>query len=113
MKKLSPTIFAAILTLLPYCVLPSLTRVGWSNSLEMLIDKIINIITALAGVVLVIFLIWGGITYITAAGNEEQSGKGKKIVFDAIIGIVIVGAAFALAKYVMGILNLGGPGLAE
>ena len=43
----------------------------------------------------------------TAAGNEEQVGKGKKIVINATIGLVIIVLAYVITAYVLDrIVNL-------
>ncbi len=56
--------------------------------------------------IVVIMIIWGGFTYITAAGNPEAAGKGKTIILYALIGLAI--ALFAkvipsIVKFVMGV----------
>ncbi len=56
--------------------------------------------------IVVIMIIWGGFTYLTAAGNPEAAGKGKTIILYALIGLAI--ALFAkvipsIVKFVMGV----------
>ena len=48
----------------------------------------------------VAMIIWGGIKYITAGGNEETSESAKKTVTNAIIGIVIVILAFVIVRVI-------------
>jgi hypothetical protein len=36
----------------------------------------------------------------TAAGNQEQINKAKKIITAAVIGIIIVGAAYAITAFI-------------
>ena len=65
-------------------------------------DFIVNI-TKLAleliDIVCIIFIIIGGIIYITSAGNEERMQKGKATLTWAIIGFIIVTAARLLLEY--------------
>ena len=48
-----------------------------------------------------LMLLIGGITYLVGSGNEEQTGKGKKMMIDAIIGIFIVLASWAIGTYIL------------
>jgi TRAP-type C4-dicarboxylate transport system permease small subunit len=79
------------------------------------IQTIFNVVIILAGVIFVILFLVGGIQYLTAAGNEEQTGKAKRLLVDAIVGLVIVLAAWAIANFVLDQLGLnietssGGP----
>jgi len=47
-----------------------------------------------------IFIIWGGVEYITAGGDEESTGSAEKKIVGGLIGIAIVLLAFALVNIV-------------
>lgn len=79
-------------------------------SIIQLSETIINkIILPLTGSALVLFIIIGGFLLITAGGNEEQAEKGKKVMTNAVIGMVVVIMAFAIVRIVANTLtsNLG------
>lgn len=61
-----------------------------------LVSTILNIFLALVGSIAVIFLVVGAYRYITAYGNEEQAEGAKKMMTQAIVGLVIVILAFAI-----------------
>ncbi len=63
----------------------------------------------LAGVVATVFIIIGGYQYITAAGNEEQSEKGKKTLVNAVIGLVIIVLAMTIITIITNTLTSTGP----
>ena len=42
----------------------------------------------------------------TSAGNEETATKAKKLLLDAVIGIVIVVSAWAISTWILG--GIGG-----
>lgn len=71
-------------------------------SLEMLVNNIINIVLIVVGLVAVLYLIGGGVTYVTAGGDAEKAGKGRTTITNAIIGIVIIVASLAIYNYVVG-----------
>ncbi len=71
------------------------------NSLYELIGKIINEILGLVGVLLIILVIYGGYLWFSADGNEEQIGKAKAYIMNAIIGLAIILMAYMITSYVM------------
>lgn len=60
-------------------------------------STIIEWILVIAGVLAIIYLIYSGILYITAAGNPDAAKKGQQGVINAIIGIVIIVLAYFIA----------------
>lgn len=58
-----------------------------------------------AGTVSVVFIVFGGFSYITAAGNEEQSEKAKKILINSVIGLIVIIMAGAIVRIVSGTLK--------
>lgn len=60
-----------------------------------------------AGSIAVIFLIIGGFRYLTSAGNEEASEKGKKTLVTSIIGLAIILLASAIVRIVANTLGTG------
>lgn len=62
---------------------------------------VIKTLINFSGVVAVMFLIVGGFFYLTSGGSEEQTEKGKKILINSIIGLVVIMLAYALV-YIIG-----------
>ena len=73
---------------------------GANLNVAMVISNIVEIFLLLVGVVAVIFLIYGGYMYITAGGNLEQAATAKTTIFNSIIGLAIVLAAWAIVNFV-------------
>ena len=80
----------------------------FSGDFDNLINTIINITLLIAGVLAVFYLIWGGISYVTAGGDAEKASKGRVAITNAIIGIAIMAASFAIYNYLIGPGLLGG-----
>lgn len=67
-------------------------------------DIVLNVIkTALAwlALVAVAFIIYGGIMWITAAGNDDRLKKAKEIISAAVIGLVIVLLSYIIVSAVV------------
>ena len=62
---------------------------------------------AIAGVVVILFLVYGGFIYMTSAGNDEQTEKAKKILINAVLGLVVIIMATAIVTIVSGLLSGG------
>ena len=71
------------------------------GTLSGLIGNIVNIALGFIGIIAVVYLIWGGVTYITAGGDAEKAGKGRIAITNAIIGIIIVVAALVIYNAVI------------
>jgi hypothetical protein len=50
----------------------------------------------LGSLLALLMLILGGYTYMTAAGNAEQSGKGVEMIWSSVIGLALLFGAYLL-----------------
>lgn len=71
------------------------------TSLQAAMGGLIQQMLGMVGVVLVILIIYGGLMWMTAGGNEEKVTKAKKLLTSAIIGIVIIFGAYAITEFVL------------
>ncbi len=76
-----------------------------SSNLDDLTVKLIKWLLYGAGTVAVIFVIIGGYDYVTSAGNEETAEKGRKILINAFIGLVVIIMAYAIVTIINNILS--------
>ena len=60
---------------------------------------IISVILSFVGVLFFILMIYAGILWMTASGNDQQISKAKSLLINAIIGIVIVFSAYAITTF--------------
>jgi hypothetical protein len=67
--------------------------------------NIASILALVAGGVAVIFLIYYGILYITSQGNPERTKMARAGIINAIVGIVIIVAAYAIIRFAQSIGN--------
>lgn len=70
-----------------------------------IIAAVIQAVLGLVGIIFFIMIIYGGVTWMTAAGNPEKIGKAKKLIINAIIGLAIVTAAYSISYFVASALE--------
>lgn len=68
--------------------------------LATVVSNVIDIILFVAAALAIIYLIYSGILYITAAGNPDAAKKGQQGIINAVIGIVIIVLAYIIARAV-------------
>lgn len=71
------------------------------GSLERTLARNIALVLSFVGVIFVILIIYAGIVWMTAQGNDEKVNNAKKIITDSIIGLIIVVAAYAITYFVL------------
>ena len=72
-----------------------------SGDIRVIIGRIIQVALGLVGVVLLVFIIYAGFLWMTAGGNEEQIANAKKVLKNAVIGLIIVLCAFSIAQFII------------
>jgi len=75
---------------------------GGQTSLKGLILTIVDYFLGFLGLLAVIMVVYGGVTYVSSAGNDEAVGKAKKIIMYALIGIVIIMLSFVSVNAILG-----------
>lgn len=71
-------------------------------TLDTTIINILSIIIGVLGIVAVIWVIIGGVQYITSTGDAAKIEKAKKTILYALIGLVICALAFVVVNFVIG-----------
>jgi len=82
------------------CLDDPLGMKGDPKAPQKLIGKVINAILGIVGSLALAMFIFGGFTWMTAAGNAEKVKKGKDILVWATLGLVIIFSSYALVKFV-------------
>lgn len=69
-------------------------------------NTITKLILGLSGSVMLLMIIYGGFLWLTSEGNSSRVESGKKVMFGAIIGIVIVFGAYTATQFILGALGV-------
>lgn len=77
---------------------------GVPTDLRRALLNITNFVLGFASLVAVLTIIYGGVLYLTSLGNEERVDVARKTIAYAIIGLVIMGLAFAIVQVLVGVI---------
>ncbi|MBI5411694.1 putative metal-binding motif-containing protein [Candidatus Peregrinibacteria bacterium] len=80
------------------------TGPGVTKDLGSLFQRAMGLLRWVVVTVSVIIMIWGGLQYATAAGDEQKTSKARKAILGAIIGLIIGLLAPAVINYVSSFL---------
>ncbi len=78
-----------------------------TSDLPSMIGNVINYLFGLVGVIFLIVIIIGGVTWMTAGGAEDKVGKAKKMITEGSIGVVVIFLAYAIVYFVLQALKFG------
>lgn len=79
----------------------SIPQVGSDANLRNDIETAINTIIGVLGIVAVVVMIIGGVTYMTSAGDASKVKKAKDTILYGAIGLIIVMLSFAIVNWVI------------
>ena len=79
---------------------------GARPSILFMIGTVIQVILGLVGLAFLVLLVYAGILYIMARGDEAQVKKAKALISDAVIGMIIIVASYAISTFVIEALIL-------
>lgn len=72
-----------------------------SSDLVTAIISIVNWFLILAALAAAVFIIYGGVKYITSATDEEAASEAKSIILYAVLGLIVIGLAAAIVNFVV------------
>ncbi|MEI6511185.1 MAG: hypothetical protein WCO25_04045 [Candidatus Uhrbacteria bacterium] len=75
-----------------------------ANSLPTMIGNVIQVLLGVLGIVFVVLVVYAGFLYLTSAGEDKGVGKAKKLLTQAVIGLIIIVSAYAISGYVIAAL---------
>lgn len=84
----------------------SLEIVGEETGLQktdprVFIGRLIRVFLSILGVIALVLVLYGGYLYMTSGGDPEKVGKAKKVLINAIIGLIIILSAYSIASFLL------------
>ncbi len=81
-----------------------------SNTIYGTVKTIIDVMLFIVGIIAVIMIIWGGISYVLSAGATDKTKKARDTILYSVVGLVVAILAFALVQFVFSSLGGGNSG---
>ena len=72
-----------------------------ASSLPVIIGKFIGVMLGILGVAFVVLVVYAGFLYLTSNGEETNVKKAKKLLTQAVIGLVLIVSAYAISTVVI------------
>ncbi len=66
--------------------------------------SIIQVILGFLAIIVVLLILYGGFVWMTAGGNEDKIASGKKIITAGVVGLIIILAAWGIARFVVTVI---------
>jgi hypothetical protein len=67
--------------------------------------NIINVSLTFLALIFVLLILYGGFLWMTAAGNDDKVSKAKQLLLAAVIGLLILLAAYGITVYLISTLG--------
>lgn len=68
---------------------------------RIMVANIIKMALGVLGTIFFVLIVYAGFLWMTAAGEEEKTGKAKKIISSGVIGLLIILSAYAITSFVI------------
>lgn len=69
-------------------------------TIAQLLTKVITWVLSFAAAIAVLFLIFGGLQYVTSAGNKDRIEKAKQTILYAVIGLIVIALSFVIVTFI-------------
>ncbi|MEO7364527.1 MAG: hypothetical protein ABIV43_03410, partial [Candidatus Saccharimonadales bacterium] len=75
-------------------------KIAAVNDVWLIVAAIIEILLRIAGIAAVVYLMYGGFTYITSQGEPDKTNKAKMTIINALGGLLIAVMATFLVAFI-------------
>ncbi|MFZ5438298.1 MAG: hypothetical protein ACOZAK_04580 [Patescibacteria group bacterium] len=78
---------------------------GFATDFGGLINGVLSFVMVLAALLVFLYLIWGGIEWITSGGDKGKTESARNKITSAIIGLIVVAASYAILTLALNFLG--------
>ncbi len=78
---------------------------GFAANLGAVLTTLLSLIMGIAALAVFIYLIWGGIQWITSGGEKGKTEEARNKITSAVIGLIVLAASYALLMLLLRILG--------
>lgn len=87
---------AMVATSMPALAADIDTPPGFFMDFDSLIGRILRVVLAVAALLVFLYLIWGGIEWITSGGDKGKTESARNKITAAVLGLIILAASYAI-----------------
>ncbi|MDA1079877.1 MAG: hypothetical protein O2840_04295 [bacterium] len=80
-------------------------KTGYASSVGSLISSVLTFVMLIAALLILMYLIWGGIQWISSGGDKGKTEEARNKITSAVIGLIILAAAWAVFLIVLKFLG--------
>ncbi len=80
---------------------------GFFDDVGVLINGLLSFVMVLAALLVFMYLIWGGIEWITSGGDKGKTESARNKITSAVIGLIVLAASYAILLLVLSFLGFG------
>ncbi len=84
-------------------------QVAGQSTVTGVVGSVVSVALSMISIVFFILILYAGFNWMIARGNTEAVEKSKGIIEGAVIGLIIVMAAYAITRFVFSSLDSGAP----
>ncbi len=81
---------------------------GYFNDMGTLINSLLRIVMVIAALLVFVYLIWGGIEWITSGGDKTKTEGARNKITSAIIGLIVLAASYAILTLALKFIGIEG-----
>jgi len=81
---------------------------GFFTDIGTLINSALNFVMVIAALLVFMYLIWGGIEWITSGGDKGKTESARNKITSAVIGLIVVAASYAILQLTLNFLGFTG-----
>ncbi len=70
-----------------------------------ILARIIRLAMSFVGIIVLVIILWSGLSFMFAGGDEEKSQQAKKTFINMLIGLFIILSAYSIVTFIFGALN--------
>lgn len=78
---------------------------GFATDFGKLINGVLSFVMVVAALLVFMYLIWGGIEWITSGGDKGKTESARNKITSAVIGLVVVAASYAILTLALNFLG--------
>jgi hypothetical protein len=78
---------------------------GFATDFGALVNGVLSFVMVIAALLVFMYLIWGGIEWITSGGDKGKTESARNKITSAVIGLIVVAASYAILTLALNFLG--------